>query len=162
MADGQIAHRCPAAPCEFETEFDEPGVRVIAAVAEDMSGQRSRAETRIRVVAPEIPLTLELSQSTDEVIAGDCPGPDTVQIVAEVFGEVADVQRAVLSYRWENAEARTVVMERVDDRTFVAEIGPFDYCCGQTAIKYIVRVFELSSTPLATASGTVLLSYCIG
>lgn len=162
LIDGEIVQQCSGSPCEFETEFGEPGAHSIAAIAEDTSGQRSRTETRVRVVAQEVPLTLELSQSTDEVIAGECPGDRTVQIQAGLAGPVAGVEQATLSYSGEGIEGQTVQMERVDDQTFVATIGPFDYCCQQTIVEYTVEVFSGSQVPAASRSGEVLVSFCIG
>lgn len=114
-------------------------------------------------VAAELLLSLE--QSTDEVIVGDCSGAHTVQIWTSIDGPpevLAGVERAALHFRWEGIDERVIKMERVDDYTFAAEIAPFDYCCEQTTMVYTVRVFGLATTPLATESGKVLLTYCLG
>ncbi|MBS1251086.1 MAG: hypothetical protein MAG451_00116 [Anaerolineales bacterium] len=162
LVDGEAVERCSGSACKVETEFGEPGAHTVGAIAQDTSGQSGEATTRIRAVSPAPSVSLEISQSTDEVIAGECSGVKTVQIVAEITGSVADVQQAVLQYRWEDVTGDPVVMERVDDQTFIAEIGPFDYCCAQTTIEYNVQVFGSSTTPLASRSGKVLLTYCIG
>lgn len=116
-------------------------------------------------VPVEEPAGLVLEQSTDEVIAGECDGPHTLQVAASLTGGdevVADAARAVIRYQWEGSEELFAEMERVDDWTFVAEIGPFDYCCQQTMLVYTVEVLDASGQVLAAETGEVLLTFCIG
>jgi hypothetical protein len=112
---------------------------------------------------PEEELVLTLEQSTDEVFAGECGDPRTVQIVATLSGgdeAIADVAWATLRYRWDSTED-ILEMERVDDRTFVAEINPADYCCSQTTIFYTVDVYDRFEENVASGSGELLLTYRI-
>ncbi len=124
------------------------------------NGELSDAE----LLLPE-PLAMELEQSTDEVISGECPGPHTMRIVATLSGSpeaIKNVGRATLRYHWEGIGEQVVMMERLDDRTFSAEIGPFDYCCQETTLVYTVDVFDRSRAPVLTESGKALLIFCIG
>lgn len=111
------------------------------------------------------PLGLRLAQSTDEVIAGECAGPHTLEVTAYLTGDdeaLANAARAVIRYQWEGSDEQFAEMERMDDRTWMLEIGPFDYCCQQTMLVYTVEVFDASGQVLAAEGGEVLLSYCIG
>lgn len=111
------------------------------------------------------PLGLMLEQSSDEVISGECTGPHTLQVAANLTGgdeAVANVAGAVIRYQWEGSEEMFAKMERADDRTFFVEIGPFDYCCQQTVLVYTVQVLDASGQVLGTEMGEVLLSFCIG
>lgn len=111
------------------------------------------------------PLGLELEHTPDEVITGDCSGPHTAQIAANLTGgdeAVAGAAFAIVRYQWEGSEEQFAEMERLDDRTFFAEIGPFDYCCQQTAVVYTVEVFNQSQELLVREIGRFLLSFCIG
>lgn len=118
------------------------------------------------VAEPEMELLgLDLEHTPDEVIAGECRGPRTAQIVAHLTGgdeAVANAARAVIRYQWEGGEELFAGMEQVDDRTFFVEIGPFDYCCQQTVIVYTVEILDASGQVLAAEAGEVLLTYCIG
>jgi len=175
LVDGEMVHRCTASPCEFETEFGEPGLHVISAVAQDASGQTGEAQTRVRVAAPEPSMRLEISLSTDKVIVGECVGPHTVEIVAALSGsrEItpgvgrtplrvrSGASRATIRYHWEGVEEQTREMKRLDVSTFGVEIGPFKYCCQQTPLVYTVEVFDPFGALLASRSGKVLLEFCI-
>ena len=111
------------------------------------------------------PLGLTLDQSSEEVIAGECSGPHTIQIVTNLTGgeeALANVDRAVIHYQWEGSEELFTAMERLDDLTFAIEIGPFDYCCQQTTVVYTVEVLDPSGQVLASDTGRFLLSFCIG
>lgn len=115
---------------------------------------------------PDIePPGLVLKQSTDDVLAGDCTGPHTVQIVANLTGEdaaVANAIRAVIRYRWEGSQQMSAAMERVDDRTFVVEIGPFDYCCLEAGAEYVVQVSDASGRVLVSRPGKFIITFCRG
>jgi hypothetical protein len=114
---------------------------------------------------PLAPLGLQVAHTPDEVIAGECSGPHTAQITANVTGDdrfLADVAQALVHYQWEASVELVANMERVDDRTFLIEIGPFDYCCQQTAVVYTVELLNPEGHVMATESGRFLLSFCIG
>jgi hypothetical protein len=109
-------------------------------------------------------LTVTVEQSAQEVFAGECGAPRTLQIVARLDGPpevIRPVQRASVTYQWEGIDPQFVSMERVDDQTFTAEIGPFDYCCTQTTLAYRVEVYGPNREVLGSGDGKALLSYCI-
>ncbi len=110
-------------------------------------------------------LSLSLEQSTDEVFAGECGEPQTVQVVARLSGPpeaIADVAIATLRYRWEGIEEQLLEMERVDDVTFMVEIDPSDYCCQQTPLVYEVEVLDRFEEIVASGARELLLTFCLG
>jgi len=119
-------------------------------------------EEAVPVVEPP---GLVVEHTPDEVLSGECAGPRTAQIVAHLTGgdeAVANAARAIIRYQWEGSEELFAEMERVDDGTFLIEIGPFDYCCQQTAVVYRVEVLDQAGQVLASEVGRFLLSFCIG
>ncbi len=116
---------------------------------------------------PPPPATLEmaLEQSTDQVIVGDCEGEHTVVIAAYLDGPeelIAQIDSAVIRYRWEGGDTQIVGMERVDELTFAGEIAPFDYCCEEAVMEYEVEVTSQSKERMAAEAGKVLLTWCMG
>jgi hypothetical protein len=110
-------------------------------------------------------LVLTLERSTDEVFAGECGEPQTVQVYAMLSGSekaIADVEGATLRYQWDGIEEQWLSMERLDDRTFMVEIDPSEYCCMQTPLVYTVEVFNSAEDIVASGVGELLLSFCLG
>jgi hypothetical protein len=109
-------------------------------------------------------LTVTIEQNAQEVFAGECGEPRTLQVRASLSapaGVPGMVPWANLTYQWQGIDAQSVMMERVDDQTFTAEIGPFDYCCAQTTLAYRVEVYGPNREVLGGGDGKALLSYCI-
>lgn len=108
--------------------------------------------------------SLALGQGSDEVYAGACGEPQRVRITAKMEGPqeaIASVEAARLTYGWEGNDVGSVAMERVDDLTFSAEIGPFDYCCGETTLVYTVELLDAAGNVLQSGARRLRLSYCI-
>jgi hypothetical protein len=108
-------------------------------------------------------LRLSIEQSTDQVYAGECGEPQTLEIYANLSGSseaISNVGLATLKFQWEGIDVQTVEMDRFDDYLFFMIIGPDEYCCSQTTIVYEVEVFDHSGELLTNKTGEVLLEYC--
>lgn len=107
---------------------------------------------------------LSLEQNVDKVLAGACTGAHTIKIAAYLTGSeeaLANVAQAVVRYQWEDSPKLADDMVRADDRTFVVELGPFDYCCMETEAEYRVEMLDASGEVLVSRAGKFIITFCI-
>jgi hypothetical protein len=150
---GPFDYCCSETTAEYQVDVLDPSGEVLV----------TRTGTFLITYCVEPP-RLFLEQSTDEVLAGACSGPHTIQIWAYLSGSdeaAANATRALVHYQWEDSGERVDEMERVDDLTFAVELGPFDYCCMQTGAEYWVEVLDAFEQVLVGEAGKFVISFCI-
>ena len=166
LVDGTVIQSCEGAICAVATWF-EPGEHLVEGVAVDVDGQEGRNYLHVAATEPTLEApTLTVSQSADEVFAGECGNPRTLEIKATVEG-MARPARLLLRWQYEGIGEQVVEMKQVDDVTWIGEINPSDYCCTSASLVWTVEVYRADTfgagqVPLARRDGKAQISYCIG
>ena len=97
------------------------------------------------------------------LVSSECPGqPNTTRITVEVF-DINGIEQVVAQWNQHELE-KTVVMERIDERTFAADIGPVSepYNGIEDQLVIIITAWDMLGNKNMVGPFYVKVSYCIG
>lgn len=112
---------------------------------------------------PEVPGVV-VTQDVARVWTGECPGPHTLTVTAELSGtaeSLAQVGAVVARYGWDGTQQGAVQLAPTGRSTYAGVIDPAWYVGLGTTLEFVVEVLGLDGTVLTSATGGAGLIFCL-